>query len=102
MLLMLTLLACADECALPTDTTLYSREDLECGLGYDGEEYCRWRISFAADGSYTWSYSDVQQTGTWVCEADAVTGTGSGEQTYEGTWQPSREVLIWDGVEYVP
>ena len=74
-----------------------SLEELECGLSEDGVAKCNWTISFSANGTYDWFYSDVGESGDWTCTDGELSGEAFSSVT--GTYTPPGD-LEWDGVDY--
>ena len=63
----------------------------ECGLGPDGPTSCAWQLRFrAADATrslFTWSHSDVEETGYVACTGGAIQTLGAQPGfRYEGTF----------------
>lgn len=72
----------------------------ECGLTPTGVATCPWTISFR-DERFSWSYSDVQESGPYSCDDELIVGhPGLGDQAYEGRFDEDREILIWQDREY--
>ena len=105
-LLSWSLLACGEEqdsgadplCAVVPDSTWSSVEELECGLGPKGEVLCHWSLSFGADGSFGWQYSDVGESGTWTCADGTIHADTGGRVIAAELSDPTH--LSWDGVAY--
>lgn len=70
----------------------------ECGRGPNGPLMCNWQISFA-DGRFSWSYSDVMESGLYTCDGATITSVQS-ERNYMGTIDPGTGRLTWQGIEY--
>jgi len=94
--------ATANACAALAGHTFSSVAEMECGLGPDGAASCHWTVRFAVDGTYSWSYSDVGQSGTYTCSGASVTGTRTGSPPVSGSYDAQTGQLTWDGVVYVP
>jgi hypothetical protein len=81
----------------------FSLDQMECGLGQNGVVLCPWRISFKADGTYTWTFSDTGDSGPYTCNGTTVTGLRSfGAGTVTGSYDAASGQLTWDGVVYIP
>lgn len=95
------LVACAGSGSDPCDgiagSSWQSVDELECGLTLDGTALCHWSLSFAADGTFSWQYSDIGDSGTWTCADGVITGDASGGPV-EGTLDG--DALTWDDVAY--
>jgi hypothetical protein len=92
----------ANACAALAGHTFSSVAEMECGLTPDGAASCHWTIRFATDGTYSWSYSDVGQSGTYACSGASVMGTRTGSPAVSGSYDAQTGQLTWDGVVYVP
>ena len=88
-----------DTCAAIDQRLFLSLQLLECGLGPMGEVFCNWAIEFDA-GQYTWSYSDILQSGQYQCEGAMITEVGG--QGYSGEYDAASDRVTWDGVVYEP
>lgn len=78
----------------------------ECGLTPDGVALCTWHIQFESyDGStrsrFTWSHSDVGESGFVTCDGNKLVAEGAGSTPYTGTFDPDTLDLVWDGGAYV-
>ncbi|MBL9014536.1 MAG: hypothetical protein JNL83_10190 [Myxococcales bacterium] len=78
----------------------------ECGLTPDGVAMCTWHIRFESyDGStrsrFTWSHSDVGESGFVTCDGTTLVAEGAGATPYSGTFDPNTFDLVWDGGAYV-
>lgn len=91
----------ADECPFEVARVLRSLEQLECGLGPDGETLCFWTVTIQESGGWTWSYSDVGETGGWTCD-DGPSAFRSGGEDIALSWDADACVMTWEGVEYAP
>lgn len=91
--------AAEDACSLVVDQTFPSVEELEIGLGPDGVVMGHWSISFTGD-SFQWEHSDVAESGSYSCANGILSGTTGAAPPYEGSFDPTSRVLLWDGVEY--
>jgi hypothetical protein len=81
--------------------TFLSTEVMECGLGpTDGVVSCNWSVKLKADGTYTWSHSDVGDAGTYGCGGGIVTATSSGGATLSGSIDLATRQLTWAGALY--
>jgi hypothetical protein len=113
--LFLVLSGCADptahvvtpsRCAALEGRVFASHEELECGLTPTGVGYCPWHLTFSArdatSSRYDWQHSDYGETNTVTCTDDAVSGVGYRDTTYEGTYDATTELLVWDGHDYSP
>jgi hypothetical protein len=85
-----------DACEVIDGNTYVSLEEMECGLGPNGPEYCNWHISFDS-GTWDWSHSDVMETGGYTCDANLIDG-GS----YSGELDMGTGILTWEGADYEP
>jgi hypothetical protein len=74
-----------------------SATERACGETLCGTTYCAWEITFADDGTFSWTYTDVSQDGTWTCADGVVTGA-DGET---GWYEPDAGELVWEGVRYL-
>jgi hypothetical protein len=57
---------------------------------------------FAADGSYTWSHSDVVDTGTYGCTGLALDITPRFGEVIAASVDPETSNVTWEGQVYVP
>ena len=73
---------------------------LECGASATGTALCNWRLTLLKDEMFEWHYSDLVELGTYRCEGNTMTGTGAGDQTFEGLYDEATDQLTWDGVIY--
>lgn len=73
-----------DPCARLEQSTYASVKELECGLGPNGVELCRWSLSFTSS-EFTWQHSDVGETGSFACKDGAITASPLGGTSYTGT-----------------
>ena len=55
---------------------------------------------FLKDDSFEWSYSDVVEFGSYLCDGATVFGVVSDDRSYEGTYDESLDQMSWDGVVY--
>ena len=74
-------------------------EDRECGLGPDGPVMCRWTLTFG-DETYTWSYSDIGESGTVTCVDGALSGTSAGGAPRSGAFHRTTARVNWEGLTY--
>jgi hypothetical protein len=92
--------------ACPVDgKSFFSRDEMECGLNDSdaGVALCFWRVSFLADGTFTWTYSDTGATGTYTCNGAVVTGERAfGAGTIVGSYDAASGQLTWAGAVYLP
>jgi hypothetical protein len=88
-----------DACAEIDGAQFLSVGERECGLGPEGPEMCHWSVSFEG-GGFSWSYSDVVETGTYECDDGEITASGNGS-TYQGSYDPDTGTLTWDGFDYL-
>ena len=91
----------ANACDVVEGRTFLSVDERECGLTPDGPAMCHWRLQFS-DGEYSWSYSDVSESGTYTCDGDTLDASGGGGASYRGTVESDPDRLTWDGVTYEP
>ena len=92
-----------DACTLIAGKTFGSVNQMECGLGANGVvTRCNWRVSFT-DGTYSWSYSDVMEAGSYTCDGATITTTRSVASTTPllGWLDFQTGQLTWDGATYV-
>jgi len=92
-----------DACTLITGHTFVSVNQMECGLGANGvATRCNWRVSFT-DGIYSWSYSDVIETGSYSCDGATITTARNVASTTPllGWLDFQTGQLTWDGATYV-
>ncbi|MCG3136773.1 MAG: hypothetical protein HJJLKODD_00609 [Phycisphaerae bacterium] len=97
----ITLFGCGSDmdCENLSEAAFRSVEIYDLGLGPDGPVPGHWTIYFE-DGHYTWNYTDVVNTGNFICsdgEILRVTKTGL-EST--GTFDSTTGILVWQGREY--
>ncbi len=85
-------------CEQIVGTTFLSVEQLECGLGPEGPVLCNWQITFEADGDYLWTYSDVGEGGSYVCQGGNFLVFGGSDVDFD--LDTATGILTWDGVEY--
>ena len=91
----------ADTCALIDGKAFASSDQMECGLGPSGVTYCNWSVTFTG-GAYSWSHSDVVETGRYTCDGAAITATRSTTTTpLLGRLDPQTGQLTWDGATYL-
>lgn len=79
----------------------------ECGLTPNGVAYCNWSIRFETyDGEtksrFTWSHSDVGESGMATCDGNVIRAEGAGTTVYEGTYDEATDQLVWDNLAYAP
>jgi hypothetical protein len=87
-------------CGFEAPATFRSVEEGECGLGPDGVVMCQWTVSFAADGTFSWMYSDLGDSGTWSCSEGELSAQRGGGQAISVSFDAGTGVLTWDGVAY--
>jgi len=85
-------------CSELDGSTFASLSEGECGLGPGGVSLCTWHISFDS-GDFTWQHSDYGVSGSYDCDGGTIVGHGY-QQTYEGEYDASNDLLTWEGVEY--
>lgn len=91
-----------DACALLAGKTFKSVDELECGLGPNGVELCRWTLTFT-DATYQHMYSDVGETGTYTCAGGVIMGKASGlDEDRAGTIDGATGALVWQTIAYEP
>lgn len=78
----------------------------ECGLTPDGVGSCTWRITFdvydsSTKSRFTWSHSDVGESGYVMCEGNAIHSVDSSVH-YAGSLDPAQLDLVWDDRAYAP
>lgn len=87
--------------------TYQTTEEKECGKTATGVNLCKWRLSFLADGTFSWRFSDISQTGNYFCHGSTVYldvslpigGTGP-SQSYKVTFDPVTRSMMWEGETY--
>lgn len=92
-----------DACTLIAGRTFTSVNQMDCGLGANGVvTRCNWRVSFG-DGTYSWAYSDVMETGAYSCDGATITTTRNATSTAPllGWLDFQTGRLTWDGATYV-
>jgi hypothetical protein len=80
-----------------------SDAELECGLTPTGVHHCKWHIGFdtsnEAVSRFSWSHSDVGESGFVECNGNAVVTVQSSREL-TGAFDPADQTLVWDGVTY--
>ena len=89
--------ATTDICSDISSMAFSSNKKYEIGLGPDGEQMGYWGIDFDK-GTFTWSYSDVSQSGTYTCNNNTITATLP-NQTIIATFDNG--ILLWEGKTYI-
>ncbi len=85
-----------DACAIISGKTYGSVTQMECGLGPDGPEPCTWIVQFYDDLTFEFTYSDVQESGTVMCDGLTITSSTS----HMGSYDPDTNELTWSGAVY--
>ena len=57
-------------CPMAAGHMYVSRSDQPCG---QGAPPCRWRVSLALDGTFTWTHDGLVELGTYFCKGTEVT-----------------------------
>lgn len=87
--------AAADGCAYIVGKTFRSVDMLECGPGPNGPVLCNWELKFT-DATFTYSYSDLYDSGPYTCADGVVTA-----QNHGGTVDSEGGAVTWDEVAFV-
>jgi hypothetical protein len=75
-----------------------SQEDHACGVG---QPPCRWRLSLALDGVFTWSHDGLVEVGTYWCKDPVVQILVNRDPVPTMAWyDPTTGVLKWDFYTY--
>ena len=82
--------------------TFVSVNQMECGLGPSGVVNCNWRVTFTG-GTFSWSHSDVVETGSYTCDGAVISATRAVPSTTPllGRLDPQTGQLTWDGATYL-
>ena len=87
------------ECGFTTPARFITVEEYETGPGQDGEQVMdHWRLTFE-DTTFSWSFSNTVETGTYSCDGTQLTGEASWGPIV-GTYDGPSQSLIWDGIDY--
>ena len=89
--------ATTDICSDISSMAFSSNKKYEIGLGPDGEQMGYWGINFGKD-TFTWSYSDVSQSGTYTCDNNTITAILP-NQTIIAIF--NNGILLWEGKTYI-
>jgi len=84
-------------CLFVIPSIFSSIEELEVGLGPQGEVCGNWTIGFTEDG-FQWHHSDVFEQGAYRCQGAEVNRIDGGEA---GRFDTSTDILMWENVEYL-
>lgn len=84
-----------------------TREDRECGNTPDGVAMCKWKLTFTPEGTFSWRFSDIFQSGQYFCHDSTIYldmslpmgGTGP-DQSYKVAFDPASKSLVWEGATY--
>ncbi len=81
-------------------TSFQSIEEFICYPTPEGEEpvYCPNTIDFEEDGGFLWMTGDFGQGGDYTC-IDGILSVGL---DVEHSYDPTTEILTWDGLDYEP
>ena len=83
--------------------TFTSAQQGECGLTPDGVGLCSWHLRFRAEDGvttrFTWSHSDVEESGLVSCLNGAIR-TEQATAAYDGAFDETSLDLAWDGRAY--
>lgn len=82
-------------------------DEKECGKTPAGVSRCKWSLNFAADGTFSWRFSDISQTGQYFCHGSSIYldftlplgGTGA-NQSYRVDFDAASKSILWEGVSY--
>ena len=75
-----------------------SQDDHPCGAG---QPPCRWRLSLALDGVFTWSHDGLVEVGTYWCKDPVVQILVNRDPVPTMAWyDPTAGVLTWDLYKY--
>jgi hypothetical protein len=89
-------------CAFASGHTFGSVTPMECGIGANGQVIpCTWTISFAPNGTYQWSHSDVGQVGTYHCEGQTLFMQPDNGTAIPVPFDRTTGHLTWQGVDYL-
>lgn len=83
-----------EDCAFLVGRTFLSDEQLECGLGPNGVEFCNWTVSFSGT-MFGYQHSDLGESSDYTCEAGVITAG-----PYTGTVDAKTGKLVWDGIAF--
>ena len=64
-----------------------------------GNDDCRWTVSFEGD-EYVWTYTDIAEVGTYICDDGLLAGENRFGQTREGYFDQDAGRLQWGGLSY--
>ena len=93
----------ADTCAAIDGKTFVSVNQMECGPSPDaGVTLCNWHITFTG-GAYSWSHSDVVETGSYGCDGPVINATRGipAATPLLGRLDSQTGQLTWDGATYL-
>lgn len=84
-----------------------TKEEKECGKTATGVAMCKWKLNFLADGTFSWRFSDISQTGQYFCHDTAIYldmslplgGTGP-NQSYKVAFDAANKSIVWEGATY--
>lgn len=87
--------------------TYETKEEKECGKTPTGVAMCKWRLSFSPEGSFSWRFSDISQSGQYFCHGTTiyldltlpVGGTGP-DQSYTVAFDAVNKSIVWEGNTY--
>jgi len=94
-------------CEALGESTFRSIEQQPGGPAPEGESSAfHWRVRFS-EGEYSYTHTDVVESGTYTCTGEGGTATieaspDATDETHTGTYDADSGVLTWDGVEYRP
>lgn len=87
-------------CMFVVGRTFLSVDEMECGLDPDTVGMCKWQVTFNADMTFSFVFSDVADGGPYTCKAGAIVGTGTIDE-YGGSVDANTGVLFWAGAMYL-
>lgn len=85
-----------------------TKEERECGKTPDGVAKCKWRLSFMDDGTFSWRFSDIFQSGQYFCHDSTIyldlslpVGGSGPNQSYTVAFDAATKSLVWEGATYL-
>ena len=88
-----------DACAAIDGNGFSGLEASEGGLGPRAATFSRAAISFDG-GTFRWSYSDVEETGSYTCTEGQIIATRFDGSAILGFYDPVTGTLTWDRAQY--
>ncbi|MBJ96099.1 MAG: hypothetical protein CMP23_16665 [Rickettsiales bacterium] len=89
----------APGCFLSTPASFVSVAKGQCGMTPSGPSFCYWPLDFDT-ATFTWSYSDVVELGSYSCSGALVSASGASGNSYSGSWDAAAGLLAWEGQDY--